>query len=72
MGTPTVARLSLWGLGVLLFLALLEGGLCGLHLGGVPRDCPSPNPLKVGWESPLAENFIICLGGELDLCRASK
>lgn len=31
MGTPTVARLSLWGLGVLLFLALLEGGLCGLQ-----------------------------------------
>lgn len=44
MGTPTVARLSLWGLGVLLFLALLEGGLCGLQSTweGSPGTAPPP------------------------------
>lgn len=35
------------------------------HLEGVPRACPSCNPLKVGWELPLAENFGVCLGGDL-------
>lgn len=44
------------GLGALLFLALLEGCLCGCteHLGGAPRASPHPpNPPKVAWVSAL-------------------